>query len=136
MLSRSYLPLFTPITMSLYSVLPPRTYTLHEFSLRAEALKSEDTDSFHQFILTGQVNNSDEPANDHQAVLDPIRNILDDNHCISISRDYDSMLTLQHNIIVNSPISIYPVPNPAEVMTTSIHLKYPVTKGDVSCSHD
>jgi hypothetical protein len=113
---------------SLYSVLPPQTYTLEEFVLRAEALKTEDQNVFHQFILTGQFNGK----NAHQAVLDPIRNVLEDNHFISIARDYDSLLTFQSHIVVDCPISIYPIPNPVEVLTTSIHLQYPVVKGDVS----
>lgn len=112
-------------------MLQPQTYTLNEFVLRAEALKAEDEDAFYQFILTGQVNG--EPG--HQAVLDPIRNILDDDHSISIARDYDSLLTFQSDIIVNCPISIYPIPNPVEVLTTSIHLQYPILKGDVSSVH-
>lgn len=113
---------------SLYSALPPKTYTLNEFVLRAEALKAEDQDAFHQFILTGQVNGED----GHQVVLDPIRNVLDDDHSISIARDYDSLLTFQSNIVVDCPISIYPIPNPVEVLTTSIHLQYPIIKDDVS----
>jgi hypothetical protein len=114
------------IMSSLYSSLPTKSYSLHEFVAYASALKDGNADAFRRFILTGEV------ENDHQAVLDPIRNVLEDDHPIALARDYDSMITFQSNIVVDCPISVYPVPNPAEVLSTSVHLKYPIIQGDVS----
>jgi hypothetical protein len=110
---------------ALYSQLPAQSYSLHEFVARASALKDENADAFRRFILTGEV------ENDHQAVLDPTRNVLEPDHCISVARDIDSLVSFQQGIVVDCPISIYPVPNPAEVLSTSVHLRYPITRGDV-----
>jgi hypothetical protein len=111
---------------SLYSSLPTWSYSLHEFVAYASTLKDENPDAFRRFILTGEVENN------HQAVLDPTCNVLQDDHAIALAHDYDSMITFQSNIVVDCPISVYPVPNPAEALTTSIHLKYPIIQGDVS----
>jgi hypothetical protein len=116
--------------MPLYSTFPPRIYTLRQFVQKADELKDEDEDLFLHFVVTGQgiVEN---PA--HQVVIDPIRDssIRDDDE-ILMSRDYDSVLGITHNILVDSDVSIYPVSNPSDTLTTSIHMKYPLVRGDVS----
>jgi hypothetical protein len=76
-------------------------------------------------MLTGEF------KDEHQAAVDPIRNIVKDDHNIKALRDYDSVVSFTTEIVVNSTISIYPVPNPAEVLSTSVHIHYPITRGDV-----
>lgn len=111
---------------SLYSSLPHRTYTLRAFNNEARELeRKNDLDGLLQFILTGEVDGN-------QAVLDPIRNALEEGHPVHSTRDYDSVLTTQESIIVTCSICVYPVPNPADDLTTSVHLTYPITNGDVS----
>jgi hypothetical protein len=112
---------------NLFSSLPTKTYTLREFATCAKSLQSEDdSPAFLRFVLTGEV------AGEHQAVLDPIRNVLEENHPIDAVRDYDSVIAITDDIIVSCAISAYPVSNPTEVLTTSVHLTYPITRGDVS----
>jgi hypothetical protein len=88
-----------------------------------------DQDTFLNFVLTGQNTLDDAP---HQAVVDPTRNRIHANDRIFGSRDYDSFLGAQANIAVKSDISIYPASNPADTLTTSIHLKRAIPQGNVS----
>jgi hypothetical protein len=110
---------------ALYSTLPPQSYTLKQFVRHAKHLENEDNDNFVWFLLTGE-------ADDHQAILDPNRNTLPEDHDIIHSRDYDTVIGITQNIEVNGSISVYPVPNPVEALTTSIHIKYPITHANVS----
>jgi hypothetical protein len=64
--------------------------------------------------------------------VDPNRNAVEEDHPIVHSHDYDSAFSLTTGIVVDSTISVYPVPNPVETLTMSIHLKYPIVRGDVS----
>jgi hypothetical protein len=110
----------------LYSTLPPKTYTLAEFIQHSKYLEQQpDNAAFTRFVLTGE-------ADDHQAVLDPLRNALPDGHPIQVYRDYDSALNIHDRIIVDASISVHPIPNPTHTLTTSIHIKLPITRGDVS----
>ena len=113
----------------LYSSLPTKSYTLGLFNQEAHRLHSnfhnENMEPFLRFVLTGD-------AGDHQVVIDPIQNALQGNDSISGSRDYDSAIGVMENIAVLSSISVYPVPNPADVLSTSIHLTATVREGEVS----
>ena len=113
--------------MELYSSLPHEMYSLGEFATQAEDLAKEGDDqiAFKRFMLTGEF------KDEHQAVVNPMRNIVPDDHNLKGLHDYDSMFLILPKIIVNSTISIYPVPNPAEVLSTSVHIQYPITRGDV-----
>jgi excinuclease UvrABC helicase subunit UvrB len=77
-------------------------------------------------MLTGELHD------EHQAVVDPIRNVLQEDVEVTELRDYDSMIGYTDEIIVSSTISVYPVPNPAEVLSSSVHMNRPVTRGNVS----
>jgi hypothetical protein len=114
----------------LYSTLPTRAYTLHEFIIKSNECRRLDEDIVLHFILTGQCLLE---GDQHQAVVDPTRDAaitLEDE--ILITRDYDSVLGVTSNIVVDSDISVYPASNPTDTLTTSIHLKYPIVKGNVN----
>jgi hypothetical protein len=114
--------------MDLYSSLPHKAYSLGDFVRKAEGLASDegaDQIVFDRFLLTGEF------KDEHQAVVDPIRNIVPDDHDVKGLRDYDSVVSFTTEIVVDSTISIYPIPNPAEVLSTSVHIQYPITRGDV-----
>ena len=111
----------------IYAELPPRTYSLREFNRHAkDLLASDESDEFVRFSLTGEV------AGDHQVVVDPLRDLLDPHHEITLSRDYDSILGITERIVVNSQLSVYPICNPADALATSIHLDYSFEGGEVS----
>lgn len=113
--------------MDLYSSLRQKVYSLDDFVKQAELVANEGDDhtAFDRFMLTGEF------KDEHQATVDPIRNIIKDDHNIKALRDYDSMVSFTTEIVVDSTISIYPVPNPAQVLSTSVHIHYPITRGDV-----
>lgn len=113
---------------ALYSSLPPKSYSIHDFVRCAKTLEDDDNSTFLPFILTG------EGPDSHQVILDPTRNLVEPAHPLVASRDYDSVIAITKEIVVDTMISVYPVPNPAQRLTTSIHIKYPITNGEVSVS--
>jgi hypothetical protein len=106
-------------------------YSLRNFNHEATRLNDlDDKTGLLRFVLTGQV--LDENSL-HQAVIDPLReHSIQEDQEIIVSRDYDSILGVTSNIVVESDISVYPVSNPVDSLTTSIHLKYGIEGGDVS----
>jgi hypothetical protein len=116
---------------NIYSNLQPRTYSLRNFNHQATRYHdSGDKTGLLRFVLTGQVLDEDSP---HQAVIDPLReHSIREDHVIKVSRDYDSILGVTSNIVVDSDISVYPVSNPMDTLTTSIHLQYGVESDEVS----
>jgi hypothetical protein len=108
------------IMTSLYSTLPITSYSLRDFVRFAKTLEHTDNSAFNRLLLTGE-------TEDHQVSIDPIRNVMQPNHPVTISRDYDSIIGVTDEIIVQSSISVYPIPNPAEVLSSSIHFRKAVT---------
>ncbi|RDB15070.1 hypothetical protein Hypma_005467 [Hypsizygus marmoreus] len=70
---------------------------------------------FAQLVLTGRYEGS-------QAVIDPIANRMDDDEALSALRDYDSLLGLHPNIVVSTPVMVYPVPKKEDTLTKNIHV--------------
>ncbi|KAF8525885.1 hypothetical protein BU17DRAFT_83390 [Hysterangium stoloniferum] len=87
--------------------------------------ENEGDVDFIKFILTGEDTMSGELA-----VVDPIGNPLTLDHGIIANCDYDSLIGITQNIIVQSSITVYPVSNPMESLSTSIHLKYLIPDGN------
>lgn len=104
-----------------YSSFPVRTCSVREFTHIAKGLEELDSRAFQEFILTGS-NVQDKT----QVFVDPTLNALAEDDPLVVARDYDSIIGIADDILVESAISIYPVPNPAEVLSTSIHLTRPV----------
>lgn len=102
---------------------PVVSHTLRQFSDRAYALhENEETDDmFTRFVLTGEY--IDDDGHPMQAFVDPIQNVIEENHQLSIARDYDSLLGIADKIMVDGPISVYAVPHSTFSLKTSIHLK-------------
>ncbi|KIK51762.1 hypothetical protein GYMLUDRAFT_64661 [Collybiopsis luxurians FD-317 M1] len=101
--------------------LPLQTYSLEDYIRTAKSLERRDTILFLQFVLTGK-NFRDQC----QAFLDPMLNRVDEELPLTVARDFDSLIGIADRILVDSAISVYPAPNPAEVLSSSIHLKYRV----------
>jgi hypothetical protein len=113
----------------LYSTLPHEVYTLNEFVQEADRIKDVSPNALVDFIITGQNMATDPP---HQAVIDPLRNAtIRDTDEILVLRDFDSALLPSPGIIVTCHIAVSPISNPADTLTKSIHLKYPIQRGNV-----
>lgn len=113
---------------ALYSDLPLQPYTLQSFVDYADLVRGQKgPQEFIRFVLTGEI------PGEHQAVIDPIHNALEDDYPLSQARDYDSLLGITQDIVVDCAISVYPVPNPVDTLTTSIHATYDIVRGNVSC---
>jgi hypothetical protein len=113
---------------SLYSSLPQKVYTLEQFVRQAKALAAQDHQkhAFIRFLVTGEY------FEQHQAVVDPIRNVLENGQHVDVARDYDSVIGIADRIVVTSSIAIYPIPKPVEALSTSIHIRYAIQKDNVS----
>lgn len=111
----------------LYSSLPQKSYSLNEYIQTAKRLEHEDSLYFQQFLLTGE--NIPEHC---QAFIDPTRNEVGDEGCLSIGRDYDSLIGIANDILVDTSISIHPAPNSEKVFKSGFYLNYHVIDVDVS----
>jgi hypothetical protein len=111
---------------------PVVTHSLCEFVDHAYGLHENDEtdDNFIRFVLMGEYVNDD--GDPKQAFVDAIQNIIEVDHSLLISRDYDSLLGIANKVMVNCPISVYVVPHDTFALKTSIHLKHPVTHQGMS----
>ncbi|KAG7093166.1 hypothetical protein E1B28_006855 [Marasmius oreades] len=99
-------------------------YSLDDFLKKAKELYRNSLADFHSFLLTGSADSLD-----HQAFLDVYHDLLSPHHQVEVTRDYDSLIGVQNSIVFNNSLSIYPVPNPAKTLTTSVHLSFPIQDG-------
>jgi hypothetical protein len=96
------------------------SYNLDQFNQKAfELYEAEDHRDFIRFVVNGKIG-------DRQVVVDPIQHTLPHDQQISQLRDYDSVIGLAVDIEVQRSIFIYPVPNPRDTLTESLHLQYGV----------
>jgi len=108
---------------------PTVSFTLGQFVAHALSLSCNDN-KYLPFVLTGRFLDDDgRPA---QAFIDSIRDMVDDDHPLSIIRDYDSLLGLANDFLVDGTITMFTVPHPTLALTTSIHLKRDIRRGQVS----
>jgi hypothetical protein len=99
------------------------SYNLDQFSRKAfELYSKEDHGDFIRFVVNGKVG-------DNQVVIDPIQHTLPVDQVISQLRDYDSVIGLSANVEVKRSIYIYPVANPRDTLTESLHLQYEIPNG-------
>lgn len=62
----------------------------------------------------------------HQALIDPHLDPLREEHAIRITRDFDSFLGFDTDIIVDADLMVNPIANFRDTLSTSIHLKLEV----------
>ncbi|KAG6875920.1 hypothetical protein C0993_006801, partial [Termitomyces sp. T159_Od127] len=81
---------------------------------------------FANFVLTGEFKKAGELR---QAVIDTLQNIIDTHEeDLIISRDYDSMLVMASDILVDCDIQVYSVPHPRYALRTGLHLTYSLVR--------
>jgi uncharacterized membrane protein YczE len=51
---------------------------------------------------------------------------------MSIMRDYDSIIGLTTHIAIDTHLTLIPVSNPVDALTSNIHLRVNISKGRVS----
>lgn len=115
----------------LYSNFSPVSHTLQEFTARASRLyHNEDHDGFIRFVLTGEYVDGGSYAK--QAFLDPIQNVVRQDHGLTVARDYDSAIGIADRILVDGPINAYAVPHPTYGLSSSIHIRHSIRYRNVS----
>jgi len=87
-------------------------------------LTEEDFPSFVTHALCGQ--GEDAEYGQYQVALDPILNRLDENHPISVLRDYDSLIGVSPHIRVNGPLWVYAISKHEDSLQNNIHLSHPI----------
>ncbi|KAF9033679.1 hypothetical protein BDP27DRAFT_1374970 [Rhodocollybia butyracea] len=106
-----------------------KSYSLRDYVVAAGKLDNLNDDiGFIQFMLTGRTMDSEGQA--IQAFVDVNKNRIGANQDISMARDFDSLIGISQNLLVSTPLSVYPVPIPAAALTSSIHLRWPVVQDD------
>lgn len=102
--------------------LPEKTYSLRKFIHQAKAFEDDDDDlAFLEFMFTGK-----NLTGKCQAFVDPSSQFLKDDTPIQVARDFDSLIGISKDLLVDSAVSVYPAPNPREALSTSIHVKYAI----------
>lgn len=115
----------------LYNDAPTVSYSLTEFTDFATGLyQAQEYDAFIRFVITGEYTDPD--GNREQAFVDPIRGPVDPEHPLTISRDYDSLIGISSDILVDGQLSVYPVPHPTFALKTSLHMKHTIIYDEVS----
>ncbi|KAG6864738.1 hypothetical protein C0991_007445 [Blastosporella zonata] len=79
------------------------------------------TDEHVRFVLTGEY---EEDGRTYQAFIDPIQNRVEEDHQLSVLRDYDSLLGISEIIMVTDNISVFTVPHPSFALKSGLHFKY------------
>lgn len=109
--------------------LPLNSLTVSEFCQRSADLEDQgDLEAFVRFTLTGVHDGK-------QVVVDPIRDRLTDDHLLSATRDYDSLLGIDRNCVVQAPLTLYPKTHNWDTLTKKIFIKFGFTNAHVSSFH-
>ena len=101
--------------------------SLRQFCRRAKYLLSLDQTGFVNFVLTGQ------DTDGSQACIDPVFNRVTEDYRLHINRDYDSLLGICDDILINTNLTVYPVSKLNDTLSQNIHLRYDFTTANVSC---
>ncbi|RDB19057.1 hypothetical protein Hypma_014471 [Hypsizygus marmoreus] len=122
----------------LYNDNPIVSHTLAEFTARANKLYVPDgvDDAFIRLALTGEYTDVDDDNKKKQVFLDPIQNIVEPDHSLTISRDYDSVLGIADKLLVDCPISVFSVPHNFFALKTNIHIQHSIVRGDTTTKVD
>jgi len=62
----------------------------------------------------------------YQVTLDPILNRLDEDHPISVLRDYDSLIGVSPNIRVKGALWVYAIAKHEDSLQNNIHLSHSI----------
>lgn|ERR1700735_5214629 len=106
--------------------LPTENMSVYDFCSKARDLyDSPEPANFVRFVLNGVHEGM-------QAVVDPILNAIKDEEQIRVFRDYDSLLGIDTDIQVTSPLTVYPVARTEDVLSKNIHIHYNFKNSEVS----
>jgi hypothetical protein len=61
-----------------------------------------------------------------QYSIEPTRNRFTPPRDVTLVRDYDSVICFTNWLPINAPLYLYPVTNPTDTLTSSLHLKVPM----------
>lgn len=108
--------------------LPTVNHTVLSFCKDAKALEAESHANFVRFVLAGEKDDGT------RVVVDPILNAVPNNEAFNVQRDYDSVLGIHKDILVDSHLSVSPIGKANETLSTDVHIKYHFESSKVSSS--
>lgn len=114
------------ITMPPYpdEQLPALTYSIQEFNARARGTLTGGAriPEFVNFALAGRARDED---GEKRVNIDVFKDCeqLHVRNDVTITRDYDSVIGITHNLPFCGPFSIYPAPNFRDCLVRSNHLR-------------
>ncbi|KAL0575321.1 hypothetical protein V5O48_006650 [Marasmius crinis-equi] len=108
-----------------YQHKPTKSYTLGSFARQCEDLFLKNPREFQTFSACGDARSLPE-----QVYIDIQPNMLTRDQGLIVKRDIDSLLAITKTLVPQTPLCIYPVPNPADNLVTSIHLSWDMVKPD------
>ncbi|KAF8869105.1 hypothetical protein BD779DRAFT_1682604 [Infundibulicybe gibba] len=101
--------------------LPLQRFSIYDFCVKAQELSKPQDEADHtdfiKFVLCGI-------HEGEQAVVDPYLNAIREQelHPLEVTRDFDSFLGFDKDIIVETDMTVSPVSRHADALTKSIHL--------------
>jgi hypothetical protein len=105
---------------------PTKNYSLYTLcALAQKVLDGKKFKDFVQLMLSGIYKRT-------QSVIDPILNRIPPDEGINLSRDYDSVLGIAENIMVEGAITVFPIAKREDTLTRDVHFEYPFTNSKVS----
>ncbi|KIJ45379.1 hypothetical protein M422DRAFT_251152 [Sphaerobolus stellatus SS14] len=97
------------------------THSVYSFVKRAQELyKDEDKSEFVKFTLTGN-------DSGRQVFVDTLQNRMGAQESYLMTRDYDSVLGISTNVMVNQSLQMHPVCRFEETLKHNVHLKHTFT---------
>jgi len=114
------------------------SHTPSEFISRVTCLLEDSiADAFIRFVLTGEYRN--DTGQRRQAFIDAFQSRVTRDHKLRISRDYDSLLGITQDFLVDASISVYSLPrgpsqftHPPQITRYNYGLKY---RNSSDCLH-
>lgn len=98
-----------------------QSYSLRDFVATAKGFSALDTPELELFTVNGVVDD------DHYIVINPLLNAITGPHRMTASRDYDSLIGIHDDIIIDANLFVYPVPRFDDALTENVYVSYPVT---------
>jgi hypothetical protein len=114
-----------------YNNHPTVSHTLDQFIFRLNMMhEAEEHDAFIRACLTGEY--TDDEGQGQQIFIDPIQDLVHADHELTIKRDYDSLIGVSRDILVEGSINAHAVPPGNLCLKSSIHVRYPMQTENVS----
>lgn len=99
--------------------------SLQQFCATAQHMLANDHAEFARFVLSG------EDKDGVRVVVNPLRDSDTELEYFTVTRDYDSLLGIDADIMVNCSLTAYPIARREDTLTKDIHISAKFTSSTV-----